>query len=106
VGHWGLRYYLEREGFRAVVPAQYERSYGRSEFEKGDRVVSARNLPQLDVGANVARYRIEPVWTRSVSARLPLRTTRVDSGAGFHGRRAGCTPLAWSRWSGSASGAR
>jgi hypothetical protein len=97
VGHWGLQYYLERQGFLAVVPAQYERSYGRSELEKGDWVVSARNVSQLDVSADMARYRIEPVWTRSVSAGLPLRTTHADSGAGFYSHRAGYTPFAWSR---------
>jgi 4-amino-4-deoxy-L-arabinose transferase-like glycosyltransferase len=97
VGHWGLQYYLEREGFRAVVPAQYERSYGRSALEKGDWVASARNVSQLDVSGNMARYRIQPVWTRSVSAWLPLRTTHADSGAGFYSHRVGYTPFAWSR---------
>ena len=97
VGHWGLQYYLEREGFRAVVPAQYERGYGRWALEKGDWVVSARNVSQLDVSGNMARYRIQPVWTRSVSAWLPLRTTHADSGAGFYSHRVGYTPFAWSR---------
>ncbi len=86
-------------------PAQYERRYRRSQLQKGDWVVSARNVSQLDVGANTARYRIEPVWTRSVLARPPLRTAHADSGAGFYSHRAGYTPFAGSRWSRSASGA-
>ena len=67
-------------------------------------MVSARNVSQLDVGANTARYRIEPVWRRSVSARLPLRTAHADSGAGFYSHRAAYTSFAWGRWSRSASG--
>jgi len=97
VGHWGLQYYLEREGFRAVVPAQYERRYGRSTLAENDWVVSARNVPQLDVGRNMARYRIHPVWTQAFSVWLPLRTTHADSGAGFYSHRVGYTPFAWSR---------
>jgi 4-amino-4-deoxy-L-arabinose transferase-like glycosyltransferase len=97
VGQWGLQYYLEREGFRAVVPAQHARSFGRSALEKNDWVASARNVSQLDVSRNMARFRIQPVWTRSFSVWMPLRTTHADSGAGFYSHRVGYTPFAWSR---------
>jgi 4-amino-4-deoxy-L-arabinose transferase-like glycosyltransferase len=97
VGQWGFQYYLEREGFRAVMPAQYERSHGRSLLEIGDWVAAARNVSQLDVGETMAGYRIQPVWNGSVPASLPLRTTHADSGAGFYSHRAGYTPFAWSR---------
>lgn len=96
VGQWGLQYYLEREGFQSVWPAQYERRYGRSELEVGDWVASARNVSQLDVSRNMARYRVQPIWTWSPAARLPLRTTHADSGAGFYSHRVGYTPFAWS----------
>ena len=98
VGHWGLQYYLEREGFRAVVPPQYEQSYGPSRLETGDWVVSARNVSQLDVRRNLARYRIRPVWHWSVPAAIPLRATHADAGAGFYSHRVGYAPFAWS-WS-------
>jgi hypothetical protein len=97
VGHWGLQYYLEREGFRAVAPAQYERHYGRSALAENDWVASARNVPQLDIRRNMARYRIQVVWTQAFSLWLPLRTTHADSGAGFYSHRVGYTPFAWSR---------
>lgn len=97
VGHWGLQYYLEREGFRAVVPPQYARTYGESQLEKGDWVVSARNVSQLDVRRNLSRYRIRPVWHWSVPAAIALRATHADAGAGFYSHRVGYTPFAWSR---------
>jgi 4-amino-4-deoxy-L-arabinose transferase-like glycosyltransferase len=96
VGHWGLQYYLEREGFRAIVPPQYERSYGASRLEKGDWVVSARNVSQLDVRRILARHRVRPAWHWSVPAALALRATHADAGAGFYSHRVGYTPFSWS----------
>jgi 4-amino-4-deoxy-L-arabinose transferase-like glycosyltransferase len=95
VGHWGLQYYLEREGFQAVVPPQYERWYGRSELEKGDWVSSARNVSQLDVSRNMNRYRLRLVWDWEQKWWLPLRTTNADAGAGFYSHHAGYVPFGW-----------
>jgi hypothetical protein len=68
VGHWGLQYYLEREGFQAVVPPQYERWYGASVLE---------------------------VWKWEQKSWLPLRTTNADAGAGFYSHHAGYVPFGW-----------
>lgn len=95
VGHWGLQYYLEREGFRAVVPPQYERWYGKSELEKGDWVSSARNVSQLDVSRNMNNYRLRLVWNWEQKWWLPLRTTNADAGAGFYSHHAGYVPFGW-----------
>ena len=43
VGHWGFQFYFERIGFRAGVPPQYERAYGRSELARDDWIATARN---------------------------------------------------------------
>jgi 4-amino-4-deoxy-L-arabinose transferase-like glycosyltransferase len=96
VGHWGFQYYLEREGFAAVVPPQYERSYGRSELSVDDWVASARNVSQLDVSQNLARYEMRRVWQWSEPAPIPLRTTNPDAGAGFYSHHAGYLPFGWS----------
>jgi 4-amino-4-deoxy-L-arabinose transferase-like glycosyltransferase len=97
VGHWGFQHYLEREGFRAVVPAQYERAYGRSELARGDWIASARNVSQLDVSRNLRRFRVLPVWSWTERAPVPLRTTNPDAGAGFYSHHVGYVPFAWSR---------
>ncbi|HEY5656828.1 MAG TPA: hypothetical protein VIY27_03475, partial [Myxococcota bacterium] len=97
VGQWGLQYYLEREGFRSVVPTPLADSHGVTQLEVGDWVASARNVSQLDVGDTLDRYRIEPVWGTSPASQIPLRTTHPDSGAGFYSHLGGYTPFAWSR---------
>ena len=66
VGHWGFQHYLEREGFRAVVPPQYERRYGVSEIERGDWVASARNVSQLDVSRNLDSFTMQVAWRLSL----------------------------------------
>lgn len=97
VGNWGLQYYLEREGFRALVPIQYERRFGESALSIGDWVASARNTSQLDVKSNLRRYRmgVRGFWRHE--SWLPLRTTNPDAGAGFYSHHAGHVPFAWSR---------
>ena len=95
VGHWGLQYYLEREGFRAVVPPQYERWYGASVLEKDDWVSSSRNVSQLDVTRNMSQYRMRRVWGWEQKSWLPLRTTNADAGAGFYSHHAGYVPFGW-----------
>ncbi|MEE8476380.1 MAG: glycosyltransferase family 39 protein [Myxococcota bacterium] len=97
VGNWGLQYYLEREGFRAVVPIQYEQTYGESALSVGDWVASARNTSQLDVKSNLGRYRMRVKRTWRHESWLPLRTTNPDAGAGFYSHHAGHVPFAWSR---------
>jgi 4-amino-4-deoxy-L-arabinose transferase-like glycosyltransferase len=91
VGHWGLQHYLEREGFRAVVPPQY----GRSDLEVGDWVASSRNVSQLDVSRNMNEYDIRPVWLWKFESRLPLRTTNADASSGFYSHHSGYVPFAW-----------
>ncbi|MDH3213460.1 MAG: phospholipid carrier-dependent glycosyltransferase [Myxococcales bacterium] len=95
VGHWGLQYYLEREGFRAVVPPQYERWYGASVLKKDDWVSSSRNVSQLDVSRNMSQYRLRGVWTWEQKSWLPLRTTNADAGAGFYSHHSGYVPFGW-----------
>jgi 4-amino-4-deoxy-L-arabinose transferase-like glycosyltransferase len=91
VGHWGLQHYLEREGFRAVVPPQY----GRSDLEVGDWVASSRNVSQLDVTRNMNEFDIRPVWIWKFESRLPLRTTNADASGGFYSHHSGYVPFAW-----------
>jgi len=93
VGQWSLHYYLEREGFRAVVPP----TYGRSELAVGDWISAARNVSQIDVSQPMKRYRIETVWNWEKTTWLPLRTTNPDAGAGFYSHHYGYVPYAWSR---------
>lgn len=97
VGHWGFQYYVEREGFHAVVPPQYERSYGRSELAKGDWVATARNVSQLDISRNLSRYELRGVWHWSERTAFPLRATNPDAAAGFYSHQSGYTPFWWSR---------
>jgi 4-amino-4-deoxy-L-arabinose transferase-like glycosyltransferase len=92
VGQWGLQHYLERKGFRAIVPPMY----GRTDLAKGDWVATARNVAQLDVSQNMAEYRIRQVWSRSFHSWLPLRTTNADAGAGFYSHHSGYVPWSWS----------
>jgi hypothetical protein len=96
VGHWGFQYYLEREGFRAVVPPQYERSYGASEIARGDWIASARNVSQLDVSRHLDRFTMRVAWRFPVESSYPLRATQPDAGAGFYSHQSGYGPLAWS----------
>ena len=95
VGHWGLQHYLEREGFQAVVPPQYERWYGASVLEKDDWVSSSRNVSQLDVTRNMSQYRMRRVWGWEQKSWLPLRTTNADAGAGFYSHHVGYVPFGW-----------
>jgi 4-amino-4-deoxy-L-arabinose transferase-like glycosyltransferase len=92
VGHWGLQHYLEREGFRPVVPPMY----GRSDLEAGDWVATARNVSQLDVSQNMNEYRLRPVWNLAQRSWLPLRTTNPDAGSGFYSHHSGYVPWAFS----------
>jgi 4-amino-4-deoxy-L-arabinose transferase-like glycosyltransferase len=96
VGHWGYQYYMERAGFQAVVPPQYERWYGKSELEKGDWVSSARNVSQLDVSQNMHLYRIRGAWSWDENWWLPLRTANADAGASFYSHHGGYVPYAFS----------
>jgi hypothetical protein len=89
VGHWGLQHYLEREGFRPVVPP----TYGRSELARGDWVATARNVSQLDITVNMNPYVIRPVWAWSYESWLPLRTTNADASAGFYSHHSGYVPF-------------
>lgn len=94
VGHWGLQYYLEREGFSAVAPPQYGPA-ARSELERDDWVVTARNLTQLDVSQTLMRHRMRRVWTWEQTSPLPLRTNNPDAGAGLYSHHVGYVPFAW-----------
>jgi 4-amino-4-deoxy-L-arabinose transferase-like glycosyltransferase len=93
VGQWGFQHYLERQGFRAVVPPMY----GRSDLAKDDWVASARNVSQLDVSHNMNRYGLREVWSWESHHWLPLRTTNPDACAGFYSNHYGYVPFAWSR---------
>jgi 4-amino-4-deoxy-L-arabinose transferase-like glycosyltransferase len=93
VGQWGLQHYLEREGFRAVVPP----TYGRAELAEGDWVASARNVAQIDVSRDLQTYRMRRTFTFEQRHWLPLRTTNPDAGAGFYSSHYGYVPFAWSR---------
>ena len=96
VGHWGLQYYLEREGFQAVPPPQHGALHAPP-IVPGDWIVSARNVSQLDVRSSLSRYRIRAVWHGAVAAALPLRVSNPDAGAGFYSHHTGYLPFAWSR---------
>jgi len=91
VGHWGLQYYLSKQGFESVVPPQY----GRSDLEVGDWVATARNVSQLDVRQNMSEFKIRPVWVWEFDSKFPLRTTNADAGGGFYSHHSGYTPFAW-----------
>jgi 4-amino-4-deoxy-L-arabinose transferase-like glycosyltransferase len=91
VGHWGLQYYLEREGFEAVSPLHF----GESPIAPDDWIVSSRNLTQIDVSATLRRFRVRPVWSWTSSWSWPLRTNNPDAGAGFYSHHVGFVPYAW-----------
>jgi 4-amino-4-deoxy-L-arabinose transferase-like glycosyltransferase len=93
VGQWGLQHYLEREGFRAVVPPMY----GRAELAEGDWIASARNVAQIDVSRDLQAYRMRRSFTFEQRHWLPLRTTNPDASAGFYSSHYGYVPFAWSR---------
>jgi hypothetical protein len=93
VGHWGLQYYLEREGFHPVPPT----ALGPAPLAQDDWVVSARNVSQLEVARNMNRFAVRAVWTWTLEGGLPLRTTNGDAGAGFYSHRTGYVPFAFSR---------
>lgn len=93
VGQWGLQHYLEAEGFEAVPPT----ALGPAALEVGDWVVSARNVSQLEVARNLARYEIRAVWSWTAESRWPLRTENGDAGAGFYSHHTGYLPFAFSR---------
>ncbi len=92
VGQWGLQYYLERQGFSAVIPPMY----GRTDLETGDWIATARNIAQLDVSQNMSEYRMQQVWSRTIRSGLPLRTTNADAGTGFYSHHSGYVPWGWS----------
>ncbi len=95
VGHWGYQYYMERLGFRAVVPPQYERWYGASDLHKGDWISSARNVSQLDVSRHLGNYMIRGTWSWPQDFWIPLRTANPDAGASFYSHHGGYVPFAW-----------
>ena len=95
VGQWGFQHYMERVGFRPVLPAT-SHSPG-SPLAPGDWVASARNVSQLDLAGYMARFGITPVQSFRASFALPLRTTNPDAGAGFYTHHGGYVPFAWSR---------
>jgi hypothetical protein len=92
VGHWGFQHYLAKQGFLPVLPPQY----GRSDLAVGDWVASARNVSQLDVSRDMARYGLREVWTWTGESPIPLRTTNADASAGFYSHHSGYVPFAWS----------
>ncbi len=71
-------------------------TYGRSELAVGDWVATARNVSQLDVYGNMARYVVQPVWSWEHRTSLPLRTTNPDAGAGFYSHHSGYAPFGFS----------
>lgn len=93
VGQWGLQHYLAAEGFEAVAPT----ALGPAALEVGDWVVSARNVSQLEVARNLARYEIRAVWSWTAESGWPLRTENGDAGAGFYSHHTGYLPFAFSR---------
>jgi 4-amino-4-deoxy-L-arabinose transferase-like glycosyltransferase len=95
VGQWGFQHYLERRGFRPLIPRS-ARTQG-SPLQPGDWVASARNVSQLDVAAYMAGFRLRPVTSFAYPSRNPLRTTNPDAGAGFYSHHGGYVPFAWSR---------
>jgi 4-amino-4-deoxy-L-arabinose transferase-like glycosyltransferase len=95
VGQWGFQLYLEREGFRPVLPATSHTP--GSPLAPGDWVASARNVSQLDLVPYMARFRIQPVQSFAAPFALPLRTTNPDAGAGFYTHHGGYVPFAFSR---------
>jgi 4-amino-4-deoxy-L-arabinose transferase-like glycosyltransferase len=95
VGQWGFQHYMERAGFRPVLPATALTP--GSPLAPGDWVASARNVSQLDLAGYMARFRIEPVRSFGSECALPLRTTNPDAGAGFYTHHGGYVPFAFSR---------
>jgi 4-amino-4-deoxy-L-arabinose transferase-like glycosyltransferase len=93
VGQWGFQHYLERQGFRAVMPPMY----GRSDLARDDWVAAARNIAQLDVSHSMSRYGMREVWSWERRHWNPLRTTNPDAAAGFYSHHYGYVPFAWSR---------
>jgi Dolichyl-phosphate-mannose-protein mannosyltransferase len=93
VGHWGLQYYLEREGFRAVAAAQRAAHAGADGVAPGDWIVTARNVSQPDLSARLAPIHARSVWRWSRSLGLPLRVSNPDAGAGFYSHRTGYLPF-------------
>jgi hypothetical protein len=91
VGHWGLQYYLEREGFNPVSPLHF----GESPIAPDDWIVSSRNLTQIDVSATLRRFRVRSVWSWTSTWSWPLRTNNPDAGAGFYSHHVGFVPYAW-----------
>lgn len=92
VGNWGFQHYLEREGFRPVLPL----TLGPLELAPGDWLAVPRNVAQFETGEHQRRAEIvaQGRWERG--SRLPLRTTNLDATAGFYSHRLGYTPYAWS----------
>jgi 4-amino-4-deoxy-L-arabinose transferase-like glycosyltransferase len=92
VGQWGLQHYLEARDFRPVPPTQL----GQASLAVGDWVVSARNVSQLEVARNLARYEIRGVFAYPVESSWPFRTENGDAGAGFYSHHTGYLPFAFS----------
>jgi len=93
VGNWGLQHYLEREGFRPVLPL----AFAPLELAPGDWLAAPRNVAQLEVGEHRRRAEVVEVRSWERGTWLPLRTTNMDATAGFYSHRFGYTPFAWSR---------
>jgi len=92
VGNWGFQHYLEREGFRPVLPL----AFAPLELAPGDWLAVPRNVAQLEIGEHQRRAEVvaEGRWERT--SLLPLRTTNLDATAGFYSHRLGYTPFGWS----------
>ena len=71
--------------------------YGRPRLALDDWVASARNVSQIDVSRDMARYGLREVWSFQERHWLPLRTTNPDAGAGFYSSHYGYAPFGWSR---------
>jgi 4-amino-4-deoxy-L-arabinose transferase-like glycosyltransferase len=93
VGQWGFQHYLAQRGFVPVLPP----TYGHSQLATGDWVATARNVSQIDVSADLGRYRLRREWSFEGRSRLPLRTTNPDAGSGFYSHHYGYVPFAWHR---------
>ncbi|HJO22876.1 MAG TPA: glycosyltransferase family 39 protein [Myxococcota bacterium] len=92
VGNWGFQHYLDREGFRPVLPLEF----APLELSPGDWLAVPRNVAQLDVGEHQRRAEVVEVRSWERTSWLPLRTTHLDAASGFYSHRFGYTPYAWS----------
>ncbi len=89
VAEWGLRYYMEEEGFRYLPGSP-------GSLQEGDLVVlptEAWTHPLF--GEFRRRSHLRERWT--LEARIPLRTSSKADGIGFYSHRLGILPYGLSR---------